>query len=174
MKALVFVIVTLSAMLQIAYASNEGFKKIMEPAMMNNNQFDRITYSYGDSSTPDYVDYKIQATAESVLLTVSDFNGISESSFSFDSEKFSQLLAAFERHGVANCQRPTYDEPCAGGTTDSIICEQNNETVFSGGVYHCGGADTGDLCGDINAFVEDFKNLAPEIALELKKHGPGM
>ena len=141
---------------------------------MQNNQFDRIIYSYGDAPTPDHVDYKIEASVESVLLTVSDFNGSTESSFPFDANKFSRLIAAFEHHGIANCQRPSYDEPCSGGTTDSIVCEQNYEIVFSGGVYHCGGTDMGDLCGDIEAFVAEFKKLAPEVEQELCKHGPGL
>ncbi len=141
---------------------------------MTNNAFDRIVYRYWDSPTPDFVSYEIQATPESVSLKVSDFNGNREFSFPFDAEKFSRLLAAFEHHGIANCQRESSDESCVGGTTDRIACEQNNVTVFSGDVYHCGGTDMGDLCGDIDAFAAEFKSLVPKVDQELRKHGSGL
>lgn len=140
---------------------------------MPDNPFDRITYTFLDAPTPDFVSYEIQATPDSILLKVSDFNcNNSEYNLPFDAEKFSHLLAAFERHGITNCQRKTYDEQCTGGTTDAIACERNKEIVFSGSVYHCGGTDMGDLDGDIKAFVSEFKNLAPEVDQELRKYKP--
>lgn len=141
---------------------------------MPDNPFDQITYSFLDAPTPDFVSYDIQATPDSIQLNVSDFNGISKYNLPFDTEKFSRLLAAFERHGITNCERPSYDEPCTGGTTDAIACERNKEKIFSGSVYHCGGTDTGDLGGDIDAFVSEFKNLTPEVDQVLRKHRPGL
>lgn len=141
---------------------------------MINKQFDRIIYVFDDAPTPSYVSYAIHATAESILLKVSDFNGSSEYNFPFDAEKFSLLQEAFEHHKISNCPPVPYDDHCTGGDTDRIACEINNETVFSGSVYHCGGTDMGDLCGDIKAFARDFEKLVPEITERLRKHGPGL
>jgi len=55
------------------------------------------------------------------------------------------------------------DDFCTGGTTEKVSCTDGENEIFSGFVYHCGGKDTGNLCGDITSFASDVKNLIPNL-----------
>jgi hypothetical protein len=138
---------------------------------MNHSGFDQIIYFYGDSPMPTYVDYQIRVTAEQVVLAIEGMQGKGEFSYSLSGEQFASLIASFEKHDIGYCEREEFDEPCSGGTTDTIICKQGGETVFSGSVYHCGGTDQGTLCGDIDAFRRDIEQLVPDLNDQKMKHG---
>ncbi|MBW1693528.1 MAG: hypothetical protein JRJ41_05080 [Deltaproteobacteria bacterium] len=55
------------------------------------------------------------------------------------------------------------DEGCTGGNSERISFSDGENELFSGTVYHCGGKDTGNLCGDIANFADDIKNLVPNL-----------
>ena len=41
--------------------------------------------------------------------------------------------------------------------------EMEGRQIFNVQVYHCGGKDYGTVCGDINAFADEVKDLAHDL-----------
>ena len=71
-------------------------------------------------------------------------------------------MVTLSSNKIKNC---TLDEEdgCTGGTSESISFMDNKKKIFTGSIYHCGGKDTANLCGDVTRFVNDVKQLIPDL-----------
>jgi len=129
-----------------------------------------IRYQFWDASVPPdcHRSYSITITAREARVVVDSYGDIlAERTYPVTESQFEELRESLEANRISNCTL-TDDETCTGGTSERISCSGPEGESFSGTVYHCGGSDTGDLCGDISAFARDVKNLIPGLDELLK------
>jgi hypothetical protein len=50
---------------------------------------------------------------------------------------------------------------CTGGTSETVTIKDGAETIFTGSVYHCGGVDSGNLCGNTKLLVTELDTFLP-------------
>jgi hypothetical protein len=132
---------------------------------MSQTTIKEITYHFGDASVPPnyHRSYTITVTADSVKIAVDSYGDIlAEEEYEITSKQFDDIQRSLERNNIRNCTLGD-DEGCTGGTSESISYVNNKNEIFSGSVYHCGGEDTGNLCGDIGSFADDVKKLVPNL-----------
>ncbi len=132
---------------------------------MDSSTITKITYHFGDASVPpDYHrSFTITISADKVRIIVDSYGEILADELSKSSSKqFDEIRKSFKSNKITNCTLGE-DEGCSGGTLERISCSDNENEIFSGSVYHCGGNDTGNLCGDISIFVDDVKNLVSNL-----------
>ncbi len=124
-----------------------------------------ITYSFGDSSVPPeyHRSYNITITTDMLRIVVDSYGDIlADEEYEITNEQFNNVEYSLESNEIGNCPSGGYDY-CTGGTSEGISYSDGENEIFSGTVYHCGGKDTGDLCGDITSFAYDVKDLVPEL-----------
>jgi len=124
-----------------------------------------ITYHFGDASVPPkyHRSYTVTVTADSVNIVVDSYGDIlADEEYEITTKQFDDIQRSLERNNIRNCTLGS-DEGCTGGTSESISYVNNKNEIFSGSVYHCGGNDTGNLCGNIGSFADDVKKLVPNL-----------
>jgi hypothetical protein len=124
-----------------------------------------ITYHFGDATVPPnyHRSYTITITADSVNIVVDSYGDIlAEEEYKITSKQFDDIQRSLGNNNIRNCALGD-DEGCTGGTSESISYMNDTDETFSGTVYHCGGEDTGNLCGDIGSFADDVKKLVPNL-----------
>ena len=132
---------------------------------MTNAKIIEITYRFGDASVPPkyHRSYTITVTADKVGIVVDSYGAIlADKGYEITNKQFNDIRNSLERNKVRNCTLGD-DEGCSGGTIERISFSDGENKIFSGSVYHCGGKDTGNLCGDITSFADDVKNLVPNL-----------
>ena len=132
---------------------------------MTQTTIKEITYHFGDATVPPnyHRSYTITITADSVKIIVDSYGDILvEEEYEITAQQFDDIRRSLERNNIRNCTLSD-DEGCTGGTSESISYVNDTNETFSGTVYHCGGQDTGNLCGDIGGFAEDVKKLVPNL-----------
>jgi len=142
-----------------ACSLNDGENK------MTSSGIKEITYHFGDASVPpDYHrSYTITVTVEAVRIVVDSYGNIlTDKTYKITSEKFNDIKKSLERNKIRNCTLDD-DQGCTGGTSESISYMDHKNNIFSGSIYHCGGKDTGNLCGDVSRFANDVKKLIPDL-----------
>jgi hypothetical protein len=125
----------------------------------------KITYSFTDSSVPPeyHRSYGITITADKIIVVVDSYGEIlAEKRYEIANNQFDDIVNSLKRNKIKNCTSG-YDKGCSGGTIERISFSDEKSEIFSGSVYHCGGRDTGNLCGDITNFTDDIKNLVPDL-----------
>jgi hypothetical protein len=124
-----------------------------------------ITYHFGDASVPpDYHrSYTITVTANRVKIVVDSYGDIlADEEYEITAQQFDDIQRSLEKNNIENCTLGE-DEGCTGGTSERISYVNDKNETFSGSVYHCGGKDTGNLCGDIGSFADAVKKLVPNV-----------
>ncbi len=132
---------------------------------MNISDVQKITYHFGDASVPPeyHRSYVITVTAETVRIVVDSYGEIlADKSYQISDKLLNEIKESFKQYKIRNCKWDE-SEGCTGGTSEKISCSDENKEVFSGSVYHCGGENTGNLCGDIKNFANDIKKLIPDL-----------
>ena len=130
---------------------------------MTNTAIQEITYHFGDASVPPeyHRSYTITVSPDKVRVVVDSYGDIiADRSYEVANKQFDKIINSIERNKIRNCTFDD-DEGCTGGTLERVSFSYGNNIIFSGSVYHCGGKDTGDLCGDITSFADDVKDLVP-------------
>ena len=128
-------------------------------------EIQKITYHFGDASVPPeyHRSYSVAVTADKVRIVVDSYGEIlADKEYKINDKQFSEIKDSFNKYKIRNCKRGE-NEGCTGGTSEKISCSDEKKEVFSGSVYHCGGEDTGNLCGDIKNFANDIKKLIPDL-----------
>ena len=132
---------------------------------MINATIQEITYHFGDASIPPeyHRSYTVTVTTDKVRIVVDSYGEIlADKEYEITSKQFNDIKNSLERNKIRNCTLGD-DEGCSGGTIERISFSDGENEIFSGSVYHCGGKDTGNLCGDITSFADDVKNLVPDL-----------
>ena len=130
---------------------------------MTNGAIQEITYHFKDASVPPeyHRSYTISVTTDKARIVVDSYGVIlADKQYEITSKQFDGIRNSLERNKIRNCTLAD-DKGCTGGTIERISFSDGENEIFSGSVYHCGGKDTGNLCGDITSFADDVKNLVP-------------
>jgi len=130
---------------------------------MTNATIQEITYHFGDASVPPeyHRSYTVTVTTDRVRIVVDSYGDIlADKEYEITNKHYNDIKNSLERNKIKNCTLGD-DEGCTGGTIERISFSDGENEIFSGSVYHCGGKDTGNLCGDITSFADDVKNLVP-------------
>ena len=130
---------------------------------MTNATIQEITYHFKDASVPPeyHRSYTITVTTDKLRIVVDSYGEIlADKEYEITSKQFNDIKNSLEKNKIRNCTLGD-DEGCTGGTIERISFSDGKNKMFSGSVYHCGGKDTGNLCGDITSFADDVKNLVP-------------
>jgi hypothetical protein len=143
-----------------AHGNNNGEVK------MTNNDINEITYHFGDASVPPryHRSYTIKVTAGSIRIVVDSYGEVlADKEYEIAPEQFNAIKRSLAKSRIKNCALDGEDG-CTGGTSESISYVDNQGNQFSGSIYHCGGKNAGNLCGDVTRFAEDVKRLIPDLS----------
>jgi len=124
-----------------------------------------ITYAFGDASVPPeyHRSYTITVDAETARVVVDSYGDVlADEQYPATGQQFAELVASLETDEIANCTLDQ-NEGCGGGTSERIAYSDGQQELFSGEVFHCGGQDSGDLCGDVAAFADQVRSLIPNL-----------
>ena len=125
----------------------------------------RVTYHFGDASVPPeyHRSYTITVNTDKVKIVVDSYGEIlAKKEYEITNKQFDGIINSLEKNEIRNCTLGD-DQGCSGGTIERISFSDGESEIFFGSVYHCGGKDTGNLCGDIANFTDDVKNLVPDL-----------
>lgn len=134
-------------------------------AKMTNTGIKEITYHSGDASVhPDYHrSYTITVATDGVRIVIDSYGKIlADKTYKITFEQFNAIKRSLANAKIKNCVLDE-EKGCTGGTSESISYKDDKKKIFSGSIYHCGGKDTGNLCGDVNHFAKDVKQLIPDL-----------
>jgi len=132
---------------------------------MTDTEIQEITYHFGDASVPPeyHRSYAIRVTADKVNIVVDSYGDIlANKEYEITDKQFHDIKNSLEINNIRNCMLGD-GEGCSGGTSERISYSDGKNEIFSGTIYHCGGKDTGNLCGDIKSFANDVKVLVPDL-----------
>ena len=132
---------------------------------MTNAKIQEITYHFTDASVPPeyHRSYTITITSDKVRIVVDSYGKIlKDEGYEISKKLYDDIKDSLTRNKIRNCTLGD-DAGCSGGTIERISFSDGKNEIFSGSVYHCGGKDTGNLCGDITSFADDVKNLVPNL-----------
>lgn len=132
---------------------------------MDVSNIEKLVYRFIDASVPPqyHRSYTITVTAGSAAVVVDSYGDIlAEKSYPMAAGEFRKIKQSFAKHDIRNCP-PVENSGCTGGTSEKIACFNQDEKIFSGSVYHCGGKDMGDICGNIRGFARDIMDLIPDL-----------
>lgn len=152
-----FSFLLLVSALFVACGSNQKSTGAVEPKA----NYDKLVYRFGDASLPPqyHRSYTVTVTETKMNVLVDSYGEkIEEKSFDLKSGDFKGLMDAFTKAGIKNCDMK--DEPgCTGGTSEGVTLYNKDAKTFEGSVYHCGGSDSGSLCGDTKALIAHIKGM---------------
>jgi len=129
------------------------------------NAIREIAYRFGDAALAHeyHRSYTITLSRELIGIIVDCYGDIlADEEYEIDSGKFDDIKNSLRGSSIRNCELGTNDG-CTGGTSERITYSDQSGEIFSGVVYHCGGRNTGDLCGDVGSFAVDVKALIPNL-----------
>ena len=151
-----------------AFVSCSGGRGIDNDDFTSKPNYDviqQIQYHYEDATIPPkyHRSYTITIAKNQVNIVINSYeNIIANQSYKISNEQFNSILSSMRNHEIGNCELGK-DTGCSGGTSESVIGIITEEEIFDGEVYHCGGYDFGDLCGDVTHFAYDVKSLIPNL-----------
>lgn len=131
----------------------------------NEMEITKIIYHFGAASVaPKYHrSYTVEIDKDSLNIVVDSYGNIlAEKSYQLDSLQFDSIVANIDKYQIEN-QKNINNKDCTGGTSESISCFSDDEKIFYGYVYHCGGKDFGDMKGDVREFAREVKVLIPDL-----------
>jgi len=123
--------------------------------------FDKLIYQFHDASVlPEYHrSYDITITKDKICKLIHSYGDtISYITIKIAAKNFYKLLTTFSDSKISNCQLGDSDG-CTGGTGVSISCFENNNEIFRGHFYKCGGVKYGNLCGETNDLLSYLNEL---------------
>jgi len=137
----------------------------------------RIVFQFHDSSVPPpyHRSYTVTATPTEIRKVVDSYGDvISDTKAPLTADQYAAIVAALATHGLGpKAAAPAASEPaagCTGGTGHSLVLARADGTESRLHVAHCGGADSGTLAGDVEAFATVLSSYLPS---PLRGSGPG-
>jgi hypothetical protein len=147
-----------------------GYNLINREENINYSVIQEISYYFGDASiSPEYHrSYSVIVTSNKVRIVVDSYGNIlTDEEHEITNDQFDDIKNSLRKNGIRNCTLGQ-DENCTGGTTERVSFSDGKNEIFSGSIDHCGGEDTGNLCGDISSFAKDVMSLVPNLEDLLK------
>ena len=154
----------LIAVMILSCGNNTVDSKISEDDYPEYEAIQEITYHYGAASvSPEYHrSYSIIIATDSIRVIVDSYSDtLANEKYNFTVAQFESVISSLRNNGIKSCTLGNNDD-CTGGTSETVSCSDGSDEIFSGKVYHCQD-DTGNLCGNIVAFANDVKSLAPNL-----------
>ena len=160
-------LLSIFAILLLSTTISCGFSGVFKERAntVNMNEVKEIVYRFIDGSVPPkyHRSYTIKVTSKRSHIVVDSYGKVlADKDYEISSSQFKDLLDSFQKNMIRNCTLNKGDG-CTGGTSDKISLSNDKKEVFSGRVYHCGGEEYGDLCGDVSAFAEGVKKNVPDL-----------
>ena len=143
----------------------DGAHKKGVGSMVNITDVEEITYRFIDASIPPeyHRSYTIKVTARNAHIVVDTYGKVlADKAYEISRSQFNNLLNSFQTNKIKNCTLDDGDG-CTGGTSEKISLSDSKKEVFAGLVYHCGGEEYGNICGDISAFAMEVKKLVSDL-----------
>lgn len=135
-----------------------------DPAATADGAIDEIVFRFHDASVPPqyHRSYTIVATAKSIRKTVDSYGDvISDESAALTRAEFDALVAALKTHTIKVVPDAAASLGCSGGTARSLKLLHQGAPILEGRLERCGAKDTGNLAGDLDAFVAELAKRAP-------------
>jgi hypothetical protein len=134
------------------------------------DRVDRIEYRFTDSSVPPeyHRSYTISVTNGLIEIVVDSYGDVlNKTSFSSNAETFKKIKEGFKENDIS-AGKNKEDDGCSGGTTDKFSCFIGEKEVFNAWQYNCASENGGTLRGKVEEYVQDFKDLIPDLSNELE------
>lgn len=134
-------------------------------SLNNEEKITEIVYYYRDATVPPqyHRSYTINCNKDSIDIIVNSYGKIlARKIYQIDSLKFDSIITCIEKYEISNCKLDQ-NTRCTGGTSETIKLYDEYREIFSGSIYHCGGQDFGDLCGDTKSFAFELKKYITDI-----------
>jgi len=131
-----------------------------------NDEISKLVYQYDDASVPPeyHRSYMISIDPEQIHLVVDSYGDIlKDTTLNFDATRFEKLVRLYDQSKLHYCSSKKENDGCTGGNGDQIRSYFNDETLFSASVYHCGGVDYGNLCGNYDLIKDEIRSLIPNL-----------
>jgi len=112
---------------------------------------------------PYHRSFTIVATRTFIRKTVTSYGTVlGDAQSPFTSEAFDKAVAALRAHKIANKAKGPERPGCTGGTGRSLEVKVARKLIVQGEVERCGGAVSGTLSGDLDAFSAALDREAPQ------------
>ena len=117
---------------------------------------DTLVLRFHDSSVPppDHRSWVITSTPTQIRKVVDSYGDIvSDDTVPQTAADFQKHLAALEQAGIKAAKPKDQERGCTGGTGRSLTVSAAGTALLEGRVNRCGGAESGDLEGDLGALA---------------------
>jgi hypothetical protein len=131
-----------------------------------NDKITKLVYQYDDASVPpeDHRSYLISIDSEQIHLVVDSYGHIlKDTTMKFDTDRFEKLINLYDQSKLHYCSTIKESDGCTGGNGDQMHSYFKDKTLFSASVYHCGGEDYGNLCGNYDLIKDEIRSLIPNL-----------
>ena len=131
-----------------------------------NDKITKLVYQYDDASVPPeyHRSYMISIDSEQIHLVVDSYGDVlKDTILKFDAERFEKLVNLYNQSKLHYCSSKKESDGCSGGNGEQIHSYSNDETIFSASIYHCGGIDYGNLCGNYDLIKDEMRALIPNL-----------
>ena len=131
-----------------------------------NDEISKLVYQYDDASVPPefHRSYMISIDSEQIHLVVDSYGHIlKDTTMKFDTDRFEKLINLYDQSKLHYCSTIKESDGCTGGNGDQMHSYFKDKTLFSASVYHCGGEDYGNLCGNYHLIKDEMRALIPNL-----------
>ena len=135
----------------------------------NINDVELIVYRFKDASVSHvyHRSYTISISESEINITVDVYEDIiAEKDYSITSENYSKIINVIADAKISN-KSASEGDGCDGGKSEYLTLYKDQEVIYSGSVYHCGGKDYGNLSGNISAVSDALVSLIPDFDILL-------
>ena len=130
------------------------------------NGITKLVYLYDDASVPPeyHRSYSITIESSQINVVVDSYGDIlKDTVFPFDAKQFEKLAEVYQEAKLHYCETVKESDGCTGGNGEQIHSYSKESKLFSASVYHCGGIDYGNLCGNYESVKVKVHELVPNL-----------
>lgn len=129
-----------------------------------------FTYDFSDSSVPPpfHRSYSITIESTSVKLVIDSYGDILlNETYLINSDQFLDFINKLRACGIKKKPENKEKHGCTGGTGDAFNLFFSEKEKVSGGIYHCGGKDYGNIKGNLSEAKDLFKLMVPDFGAKM-------
>ncbi|MFT5819599.1 MAG: hypothetical protein ACI8ZM_000824 [Crocinitomix sp.] len=135
------------------------------PLVLNEEEPIEIEYAFNDASvSPEYHrSYTISIDNSEVSISVDSYGDIlAAENHSIDATQFAELIETINMANLASGKN-TPDEPCDGGTGESLRIKESGAEVYNGYFDHCADHAPASM-GDIGVVIDAIHAIVPNLS----------